>query len=75
MTGIIPHYELVNSLVIFSLRFTDTPAGRVGFKNCAIFSGSGRVGLRFFFFRVGSLNLDPRATLIIIVNGDGKCRP
>jgi len=29
MTGIIPYHELVNSLVIFSLRSTDTPAGRV----------------------------------------------
>jgi len=47
MAGIIPSPELVNSLVIFT------------FYGYACGSGGG--GLRFF--RVGSQNLDPHATL------------
>jgi len=43
------------------LRFMDRPAGRVGSGPRTAQILAGRVGLRFF--RVGSQNLDPRATL------------
>jgi len=53
VTGIMPYHDLINSLVI--LRFMDRSVGRVGSKNFAKLA-----------FRVGSKNLDPRATLLSI---------